>query len=144
MRHSSAFRTSVIALAALAAATVSAYADSGTIYFKVVKAGWIIGGSGGAGTLTFQGHTYRLSIGGISAGLVFGVAETTFSGTVSHIHTAGDVAGVYAAVGAGAAVGPGNGAIVLSNPNGAVLQLSGRERGLMLNVDLSGMGISLR
>jgi hypothetical protein len=57
MRLSSAFRASVIALAVLAAATVSAYADSGTIYFKVVKAGFIIGGSGGTGTLTFHTDT---------------------------------------------------------------------------------------
>ena len=144
MRLSSAFRASVIALAVLAAATVSAYADSGTIYFKVVKAGFIIGGSGGTGTLTFHGHSYPLSIGGLSAGLVFGAAETTFSGTVSHIHAAGDVAGVYAAAGAGAAAGSGKGMIVLTNPQGAVLELSGRQRGLMVNLDLSGMAISLR
>jgi lipid-binding SYLF domain-containing protein len=114
MRFSSAFRASVIALTALVTATVSAYADSGAISFKVVKAGFIIGGSGGSGTLTFQGHSYRLSIGGISAGLVFGAAETTFSGTVSHIRAAGDVAGVYAATGAGAAAGRGTGVISCS------------------------------
>ena len=144
MRFSSTFRASVIALAALAAATVSAYAESGAINFKVVKAGWIIGASAGTGNLTFQGHSYRLSIGGLSAGLVFGAAETTFSGTVSHIHSAGDIAGVYGAAGAGAAAGRGNGMIVLTNAKGAVLQLSGRQRGLMINADLSGMAISLR
>jgi hypothetical protein len=84
------------------------------------------------------------AIGGISAGLVFGAAETTFSGTVSHIRAAGDVAGVYAAAGAGAAAGRGTGVIVLTNPKGAVLELSGRQRGLMVNVDLSGMAISLK
>jgi len=110
-----------------------------------VKAGFIVGASGGSGTLTFQGHTYRLSIGGISAGLVFGAAETTFSGTVSHINAAGDVAGVYAAAGAGAAGLTAAGAvIVLTNPKGAVLELSGRQRGLMINIDLSGMAISLK
>ena len=40
--------------------------------------------------------------------------------------------------------GPGVGAIVLSNEKGAVLSLSGRQVGLIANVDLSGMAISLR
>jgi hypothetical protein len=37
----------------------------------------------------------------------------------------------------------GAGPIVLSNQKGAVLSLSGRQVGLMVNVDLSGMAISL-
>ncbi len=78
MRFSSGLRTSVIALAALAAATVSAYADSGTVHLTVVKAGWVIGGSGGSGTLTFHGKTYELSVGGLSAGFVFGGSKDLF------------------------------------------------------------------
>ena len=46
--------------------------------------------------------------------------------------------------GAGAAIGVGARAIVLTNEKGAVLQLSGRQTGLMLNADLSGLAISLR
>jgi hypothetical protein len=33
---------------------------------------------------------------------------------------------------------------VLTNEKGALLELAGRQRGLMVNADLSGMGISLR
>jgi hypothetical protein len=144
MRFSSGFRTSVIGLALLAAATVSAYADSGGVRFKVLKAGWFIGGSGGSGTLTFHGQRYPLSVGGLSAGLVFGASETWFSGTVSNIRSPGDVAGVYAAVGAGAAVGRGVRFIQLRNEKGALLQLEGRQVGLMANADLSGLAISIR
>jgi len=54
------------------------------------------------------------------------------------------VAGVYGAAGAGAAVGVGAGTIVLKNEKGAVLALNGREVGLIANLDLSGMAISLR
>jgi hypothetical protein len=122
----------------------AAYADSGTIRISVVKGGWIIGASGGSGTLTFHGRRYPLSVGGVSWGLVFGASQTYLSGRVSHISRPSDVTGVYGAGGAGAAVGRGVRAIVLTNEKGAVLELSGRQTGLMVNVDLSGLAISLQ
>ena len=121
-----------------------ARADSGTIRISVLKGGWFIGASGGSGTLTFRGRQYPLSIGGLSAGLVFGASQTYWSGRVSRINRASDVAGVYAAGGAGAAVGRGAQVIVLTNEKGAVLEMSGRQTGLMVNADLSGLAISLR
>lgn len=144
MRFSSGLRTSVIALAALAAATVSAYADSGTVHLTVVKAGWIIGGSGGSGTLTFHGKTYELSVGGLSAGFVFGGSKTFFNGTVTHIQRPSDVSGPYAGAGAGAVAGRGVRFITLTNDKGAVLQLTGKQIGLMANADLSGLVITVR
>jgi len=146
MRISHRFRAGLIALAALAGvgASSAAYADSGTIRISVLKGGWFIGASGGSGTLTFHGRIYPLSIGGLSAGLVFGASETYLIGRVSHIIRPSDVAGVYGAVGAGAALGAGAGAIVLRNEKGALLQLQGRQVGLIANLDLSGMAISLR
>jgi lipid-binding SYLF domain-containing protein len=142
----SQFRTGLIGLIAIIGATVSsaAYADSGIIRFSVLKAGWFIGGSGGSGTLIFHGRRYPVSIGGLSAGLVFGASETHFVGTVSNIFSPWDVAGVYGAAGAGAALVFGASAIVLENEKGAVLSLSGRQVGLIANVDLSGMAISVR
>jgi len=135
-----------LALAVVAGSwfSVPAQADSGNIRFSVVKGGWFIGGSGGSGTLQFQGRTYALSIGGLDAGLVFGASQTYLSGTVSNIRRPSDVAGVYAAAGAGAVVGTGVRAIVLQNEKGAILRLSGRQTGLMLNADLSGLAISIR
>jgi len=146
MQISHQIRAGLIGLVAIVGASVSsaAYADSGTVRISVVKAGWFIGGSGGTGTLTFHGRRYPLSIGGLSAGLVFGAAGTQFVGTVSHISRPSDVAGAYGAAGAGAAVVVGAGAIVLTNEKGAVLSLTGRQVGLIANVDLSGMAISLR
>ena len=146
MQFSSVFRAGLIALMAMVGTSVSsaAYADSGTIRISVVKGGWFIGASAGSGTLTFNGRQYPLSIGGIDWGLVFGVSQTYLSGTVRNIRGPSDVAGVYAAGGAGAAVGSGVRAIVLTNEKGAVLELSGRQTGLMVNADLSGLAISLR
>jgi lipid-binding SYLF domain-containing protein len=145
MRISHQFRAGLIGLIAIVGASVSsaAYADSGTIRFSVLKAGWFIGGSGGSGILIFHGRRYPVSIGGLSAGLVFGAAKTDFVGTVRNIFSPSDVAGVYGAAGAGAAIVAGAGGIVLTNEKGAVLSLSGRQVGLIANVDLSGMAISL-
>jgi lipid-binding SYLF domain-containing protein len=125
MKISSALRAALLALIAFAGATLSsaARADEGFVTLTIYKAGWIIGGSGGGGTLTFHGRTYPLSAG---------------------IYRPSDVAGVYGAAGAGLAVGGGARAIVLSNQKGAVLELSGRQVGLMANVDLSGLAITMR
>jgi hypothetical protein len=151
MRFSSSLRGALAGLAALAAVavasvvlTVPAFADTGRISIRVIKGGWVIGASGGSGTLTFHGRRYRLSIGGLSAGFVFGASETRLHGTVSHIRHASDVAGVYGAAGGGGAVGAGARVIVLTNQKGAVLTLSGKQVGLMVNADLSGLAISLK
>ncbi len=122
----------------------AAYADSGSISFRVLKAGFVIGGSGGSGTLTFHGRSYPISIGGISYGFTFGASETRFHGTVSNIRSPSDVAGVYAAGNVGAAVGRGAQAIVLTNQKGAVLSLTGRSAGAIVSADLNGLAITVR
>jgi len=146
MRLSSGFRNAFLVLATLAGVgfASSARADNCSIQFEVLKAGWVIGGSGGSGTLFCQGRSYPIRIGGLSAGFVFGGSATRFRGSVSNIRSPYDVAGVYGAVGAGAAVGPGVQAIVLRNDKGAVLRLTGAQVGLQINADLSGLAISMR
>ena len=146
MRASSGYRAALIALLAVAGVAFSpaARADSGSISFSVIKAGFIVGGSGGSGTLTFHGRSYPLSIGGISYGFTFGASETRFHGTVSNIRRPSDVAGVYAAGNVGAAVGRGAQAIVLTNQNGAVLTLTGHSVGAIVSADLNGLAITLR
>ena len=146
MKPSSFIRIALLALTAFAGAALSSacYADSGTVSLTIYKAGWIIGGSGGGGTLNFHGRTYPLSAGGLDYGLVFGGSKTVLRGRVSNINSPSDVAGVYGAAGAGLAVGGGARAIVLTNQKGAVLELSGRQVGLMANADLSGLAITLR
>ena len=146
MRMSSAFRTALLALTAFAGTTLSSasHADSGTVQLMIYKAGWVIGGSGGGGTLNFHGRTYGLSTGGLDYGLVFGGSKTVLRGRVSNISRPSDVAGVYGAAGAGLAIGRGARAIVLTNQKGAVLELSGQQVGLMANADLSGLAITLK
>ena len=141
---SSAIRVALLALASIAGTSLPSFADGGTVSLVIYKAGWIIGGSGGGGVLNFRGRSYALSTGGLDYGLVFGGSKTVLHGTVSNIYRPSDVAGVYAAAGAGIAVGRGARAIVLTNQKGAVLQLSGHQVGLMANADLSGLAITLK
>ena len=146
MRILSALRAGLIALTALAGALFgpAAYADSGGISFSVIKAGFVIGGSAGSGTLSFQGRQYPLGIGGLSYGFTFGASETRFRGTVSNIQSPSDVAGVYAAGNVGAALGRGAQAIVLTNQHGAVLELTGNSVGAIVSADLNGLVITVR
>ncbi|MBA2400438.1 MAG: hypothetical protein H0V72_17380, partial [Bradyrhizobium sp.] len=73
MKKLSAIAVVFAALTALAGLTTSvAHADEGSVALTIYKAGWIIGGSGGSGTLNFRGRRYGLSTGGLDYGLVFG------------------------------------------------------------------------
>ena len=146
MKMSSTIRVALVALSALAGAALPSvsHAESGTVSLTIYKAGWIIGGSGGGGTLNFRGRRYGLSAGGLDYGLVFGGSKTELRGRVSNINQPSDIAGVYGAAGAGLAVGGGARAIVLTNQKGAVLELSGQQVGLMANVDLSGLAVTLK
>jgi hypothetical protein len=140
------FRSSLAALLAIVGVSLlsPAYADSGSIGFRVFKAGFVIGGSAGSGSLYFHGRRYPLTIGGLSYGFTFGASETRFRGVVSHIRAPSDVAGVYAAGNIGAAVVRGAQAIVLTNQNGAVLRLTGSSVGAIVSADLNGLAITVK
>lgn len=144
MRLSSILRTGLLALVASISLAPASHADSGTVTLTIYKAGWIIGGSGGSGVLDFHGRRYPLSTGGLDYGLVFGGSKTVLHGRVRNIDRPSDVAGIYGAAGAGLAVGRGARAIILTNQKGAVLELTGRQVGLLANVDLSGLAITLK
>src|ERR1044071_2551499 len=145
MRLPAGLKSAFAALTLLIAATLSpAHADEGFITLTIYKGGWFIGGSAGGGTLQFHGRSYPVSVGGIDYGLVFGGSKTVLRGRVKNIFRPSDVAGVYGAAGAGLAVGGGARAIVLANQKGAVLELAGRQVGLMANADLSGLALTLK
>ena len=142
----SGFRAGLIAVAAVVSIglVTAAHAASGRVNFNIVKAGFVVGGSAGSGTLSFQGRRYPISIGGLSYGFTFGASNTRFQGQVTNIRRPGDVAGVYAAAGGGAALGAGAQAIVLQNPNGATLTLTGQSIGAIVAADLNGLAITIQ
>jgi hypothetical protein len=146
MSYSSALRATLSTAVLLAgigfASTVQA--ETCSISFSVFKAGLVVGGQGGSGAMRCGNRTYRFSVGGLSYGFMIGASETRFRGTATFNGSPRSIAGVYGAGGAGAAIGRGAQAIVLANQNGAVLALTGYQRGLQINADLSGLALSMR
>ena len=141
-------RRFVASSAALVAAVVlPARAQSqpdATIEITIFRAGFIVGGSGGNGVLSFQGKGYNLSVGGVSLGATIGVARVEYVGEVHNLKNAKDIEGTYTAVTASAAAAGGAAITDLQNSRGVRLRLQGRQIGLMVSVDLSGMQLSLR
>ena len=144
MKLPSVLRAGVLALAAFLSLSTAADADDGYVQLTIYKGGWIIGGNGGSGVLDFHGRRYVLSVGGIDYGLVFGGSRAVLRGRVHNIWRASDIAGAYAAGGAGIVVGGGVRGILLTNARGVVLELSGTQVGLMAIADLSGLAIGIR
>ena len=137
-------------LAAMAAASAllafapAAHAKNATIEIEIYKAGFIVGGSGGSGTLKLDGKSYPLSIGGVSLGATIGFSKAQLIGTVRNISKASDIEGTFSAGTAGVAVAGGPKVAELKNSKGVELSVKGQQVGLELSVDLSGMEIKLK
>ncbi|WP_445500519.1 hypothetical protein [Microvirga sp. G4-2] len=141
-----ALRSGLVALAVTCASVLAApgWAATGTVHVEIAKAGFIVGVGGGRGTLVFQGRRYPLSVGGLSFGATIGASKADLVGRAYNLRRASDIAGTYTAVGVGAAVGGGVSTIRLQNARGVVLDLRGRNVGLELNANVSGVEIGLR
>ena len=116
---------------------------TGTVRIQIVKAGFIVGVGGGKGTLTFNGKSYPLSIGGVSVGTI-GVATVNLEGTARNLRTAADIAGTYGAASASVAIVGGGKVAKLQNEKGVILELHGVQLGLEASLSLSGMTIALQ
>jgi hypothetical protein len=128
---------------ATAAFVAPAEAATGSVSLHIASAGFIFGVSGGNGTLTFRGQQFPLTVGGIRAGALIGISAADLVGTASNLHSPGDIAGIYSAIGAGLSIAGGRTSAQLSNANGVVLRLHGRQVGFSFSIDLAGMSISL-
>jgi lipid-binding SYLF domain-containing protein len=136
---------SLVALVILASPSYSqGRAPSGTIRLEIVSGGFIIGGSAGSGTLTYQGKQYPVGVGGLSIGLTIGAAKTELIGRVYNLTNVSDIAGTYTAGEAGLSVAGGKKIARLRNSKGVFLRLRGRQIGLEATLDLSGMEIWLK
>lgn len=142
-RRTSAMIAMVLASIALAFAP-AARAAEGTIEIEIYKAGFIVGGSGGSGTLKLGGKSYPLSIGGVSLGATIGFSKAQLIGTVRNIRNPSDIEGTFTAGTAGVAVAGGPKVAELKNSKGVELSVKGQQIGLEFSVDLSGMEIKLK
>ncbi len=65
----------VFAFGAISPITTSAKAQDARIDMKIGKVGFIVGFSGGRGTVLFDGQTYPIKVGGISLGATFAISS---------------------------------------------------------------------
>ena len=119
----------VLALCALAAGQTAAQAGSGAVAIEIYKAGFIVGVSGGKGTLNFAGTTYKLGVGGVSLGATIGASKAELIGEAENINKPSDIEGTYTAIQAGVAAAGGSKVAQLKNSKGVVLKLRGKQIG---------------
>jgi hypothetical protein len=131
------------ALMLVGASTQSRAQSTGTVRIQIVKVGFIVGVGGGSGTFTYNGQTYRLSVGGVSVGTL-GIATVNLTGTASNLRTATDIAGTYGASSAALAIIGGGRVARLQNEKGVVLEMQGVELGAEVSLSLGGMTIALQ
>jgi hypothetical protein len=133
----------VTAALMLAGVSTPSQAQTGTVYLKIVKVAFIVGGGGGSGVLIYQGHRYPLRVSGIGIGSI-GIAEAKMSGIAYNLHRPSDITGTYSAAGAGLAVVGGGQVAQLQNEHGVLLKLQGVQLGFQATLGVGGMTISMR
>jgi len=114
------------------------------IELDIYKAGFIVGGSGGSGTLIHQGKRYPLNVGGVSLGATIGVSKAELIGEVYNLKRVEDINGTYTAAGAGFAVAGGEKVADLRNARGVQIKVRGKQIGLALEADLSGLRLEVK
>lgn len=129
-------------LAAVAPGLAQPYA-AGTVSIDLTSIAAGIGTSWGSGVLRFQGNTYRFSVTGLSVGDV-GISTVSAVGNVYYLNKPSDLAGNYAAVGAGIAVAGGVGGVSMQNQKGVQIQLYSVQQGLQLTIGPQGFNIEMR
>jgi lipid-binding SYLF domain-containing protein len=118
-------------------------AEAGAVRVVFTKGGFIIGVGAGRGVLTFRGHHYPFRVSGMSFGATIGASTTDLVGRALHIHSPGDIAGTYSAIGAGGALAAGAGGVALQNQRGVVLELHGVKVGVELSAAIGGVTITM-
>jgi hypothetical protein len=113
----------------LLGASTQAWADTGSVSIKVIRAGFVVGAARGIGTLTFRGKRHRLAIGGIGA-VSPDIAEAEIVGPAHNLRRTSDIAGAYGATGSGSTVVGGGTVARLQNANDVILELRGVRIGI--------------
>ena len=136
-------RLAAVALTASIGLATPAQAVTGTVRVIVAKAGFVVGGGGGHGVLTFRHRNYPFMVQGLSLGLAAGASINKLVGRADHMNELSDFAGTYSVVGAGAALAGGVGGVQLTNAKGVIITLRGPKAGVELSANISKVVITL-
>jgi hypothetical protein len=134
----------LLALGLAAPATPSFAQAAGQVRVQIVKAGLLVGGGVGRGTLIYRGKTYPFRITGLSFGITAGATVGRLEGWASDIREVGDFAGTYSSVGGGFALVGGVNGVQLRNEKGVTIVLRGPKAGLELAANISTIAIALK
>ncbi|HZR82983.1 MAG TPA: EipA family protein [Candidatus Binatia bacterium] len=135
----------LIAIAAIFAGTAVAEEKKkpdATIEFTGGSVAAGIGFSWGSGVVTYKGKTHKVKVDGLSVGDV-GAAKVSLKGHLYNLKKLEDIEGNYAAVGAGATLGGGGGAVTMRNQNGVVMDAVSTTQGLKVAIATGGVNIKL-
>ena len=130
-------------LAASIGAATPSLAITGAVRVTVAKAGFIVGGGGGRGVLTFRHRNYPFTVQGLSLGLTAGASVNRLVGRAEYINELRDFAGAYSVVGAGAALFGGVGGVQLKNDKGVIITLQGPKAGVEVSANVTKVVITL-
>lgn len=119
------------------------YYPVGTVSIDMTSVAVGIGFSSGSGVLRFSGQRYLFKIDGLSVGNV-GIASISAVGNVYNLTNASQLAGNYAALGAGITLAGGAAGLTMQNQNGVIINLSAVQQGVQLNIGPQGFTITLR
>ena len=137
--------------AALALVTGTAVAQprtlgpqTGSIKIEQISVAFIASGELGGGTFTYRGRSYPISIGGLGIGGI-GASRVVASGRVYGLTERNDLAGPYAQLKEGWAVGrAGQGRVWLKNDKGVTISLDTRRQGLQATIGADGVVIAFK
>jgi lipid-binding SYLF domain-containing protein len=118
-------------------------AITGTVRVTIAKAGFVVGGGGGRGVLTFRHRNYPFTVQGLSLGITAGASINKLVGRADYINELSDFAGTYSVVGGGAALAGGVGGVQLTNAKGVIITLQGPKAGLEVSANLTTVVITL-
>ena len=134
----------VLGLMGAASLSTESQAETGSVRVVFTKGGFIIGVGGGRGVLTFRGRNYPFTVSGMSFGATIGASTTDLVGRARNLHSPGDIAGTYSAIGAGGALAAGAGGVALQNQRGVILELHGVKVGVELSAAVGGVTITMQ
>jgi len=129
-----ALAITVTVIALVVDASAADLKKSGTVYIEQYQVAFIGSGNLGGGTLTYQGKTYKFTIGGLGVG-GFGVSKITAQGDVYNMKELSDFEGAYGQARTGfAAADVGSGTLWLENQKGVYMKLASKREGLALSL----------
>jgi hypothetical protein len=132
-----------MALALAIGLATPSQAITGTVRVTIAKAGFVLGGGGGRGVLTFRHRNYPFTVQGLSIGVTAGASINKLVGRADYINELSDFDGTYSVVGAGAALAGGVGGVQLTNAKGVIITLQGPKAGLEVSANLTKVVITL-